>query len=102
MTDAEPLDTNDKAPEPPTPWSPRFCALAMGLIGMNISLVTVVPLVGTKPLGFTVIWHPFDAVWRATVCLGVGFVLGACVGLVAGFLRRATAPANDKGNRHVC
>jgi hypothetical protein len=74
----------------PSTWGPWFCALAMGVIAMNLALVTVVPLIALRrPFSSKVIWDPLAAPSRAMICLGIGFVLGAGVGLFLGLHRKA-------------
>ena len=76
----------DESPEAMS-WGPCFCALAMGAVGTNVAIVTVVPSIMSRPFTLLTLWNPFDATCQAMWCLAVGFVTGAVVGLVAGLMR---------------
>jgi hypothetical protein len=73
--------------EPATDWSPWFCALAMGVVGTNVALVTVVPCVVWRLLTILTLLDPFDPTCRALGCLALSFAFGAVVGLSAGLIR---------------
>jgi hypothetical protein len=90
MNKAKTLRDNEPDPEMLLiAWRPWFCALALGMIGTNVALVTVILVVLSRPAGYTVMRNPFDALCRAQGCVCFGFFVGACVGLVVGFYRRA-------------
>jgi hypothetical protein len=84
-------DETHASPEAPLPaWSPWFCAFAMGMVGMNVALVTLVPGALSRPMTNLTNWTPMLAIYRAAGWLVAGFVAGACVGLIAGIQRHAT------------